>query len=315
MSQAEVKKKQKEFLSILRANGGQWVFALETVGVSQEDYDIWLEDKQFKGKVRRAIEKSVQQVKASLFKNAVEGNVRSAEKYIEMVEKDLFDLKVKRKSSQAAAEYETNNLRANMDIENVEKLLDEMGWPNDKQQKACEFLAEGEKPVAAIKKAGYAEKTANQGMAFFTKNKKIQLYYSYLTLKISKEEKVDTNWILSQLKILYEASPMDYFDVQNGRFVLKEKSKITPQALAALESVSMTDKGGVSFKVPDKLSTLKMMLEIVNPKLGKKELIEGNVTNTINILSIQKNLKGKSPEELKGILETIKLLKTANNQE
>lgn len=75
-------KEQFNFLKILEDSMGVISLALETSGVSRQDYDMWMEEIQFKERVKYISEKLLDHVESRLLKEIEKGNLQAIQFYL-----------------------------------------------------------------------------------------------------------------------------------------------------------------------------------------------------------------------------------------
>lgn len=75
-------KEQYEFLKVLEDSMGVISLALDTSGVSREDYDMWMEEVRFKTKVEEVSERLLDYVENRLLRQINEGNLQAIQFYL-----------------------------------------------------------------------------------------------------------------------------------------------------------------------------------------------------------------------------------------
>lgn len=144
-----------------------------------------------------------------------------------------------------------------------------------KQELFCRhYVKNGHNGTKAAISAGYSKKIANRIAAENMTKPVISAFIKKLEEPVIKKLEITEDWVLSKLKNFSDVQITDFFEIdfKTNTIQLKDFSKISPDKIAAIESIKET-KNGIEIKLVDKRASVVD----IGKHLGMfKEQIEGN---------------------------------------
>jgi hypothetical protein len=117
------------------------------------------------------------------------------------------------------------------------------------------YVQNGRYAVQAAISAGYKRNTAESFAWKILKNPDVMEFINKLQAPVLEKLNIDEDWVLTKLKNFADADISDFFEINEGKLIIKDLKKLPKEKTAAIESIKAT-KLGIEIKLVDKRSCL-----------------------------------------------------------
>lgn len=166
---------------------------------------------------------------------------------------------------------------------------------NDKQRKWCEVYVNSFNPKIAAKKAGYNSKIAHSLGWKLRQNPDVNLYLSWLKLKITYKVWIRPEDIIDQYARIAFADITDFMEIKDGRMKLVDSDMMDGQLVKSVKR----GKDGTSIEMYDKFQALARLERFFEemPKDWKRKLEEKKLELQEQKLSLEREKAGLVDDE------------------
>lgn len=169
---------------------------------------------------------------------------------------------------------------------------------NEKQRRfALEFIIDLNATQAALR-SGYSAKTAYSLGQRLLKNVEVKKVVDELTKERSERTKIDSDWVLTELKKNYDVSMADFLTIpEGGGQPYIDLSKATPEQLAAIDEITIDQIGDLVGKIKIKKAPRLKTLDMIGKHVGVQAFREkAEVTHgvTSDLQRLMQEIDGKT---------------------